>query len=892
MLRFVCYLAACRVALGKEDGSIASNPGDTTVIPGWHMQSSAIVTADMIELSKPDADVSSWYRVGSHSTVMAGLLENGVYNDTALFFSDNLETMVKDDFSVPWLYREEIFLSPRPAQNLFLETNGISSKADVYVNGHLLASEKILKGAYGGRKLDITALVNDGKNAILIKTYPTNYLRDFALGFVDWNPYPPDNGTGVWREVAIARTGVVSLSKPRIVTDYKGEPHSGPVKITINIVVSNNKLASISGRVEGTIKKPNGGVIPVSRGYNLSPRESKTISLTVTIKDPDIWWPKQWGSQPLYTLNLSTYAGFSGALSDRAEPRTFGIRHVVSYLSANNDTSFSINGHSFHVRGAGYSADMFLRFSTSKLEKQFSLMHDIGLNTVRLEGKQEHPGFYSLADRMGIMVMAGWECCDKWEGWTYNNDAAGEKWTEDDYVTARMQMRHEGALMQGHPSMLAFLVGSDYWPDERATKEYLKELRDVDWDVPIIASAAMRGWPQELGPSGMKMDGPYDWVPPNYWYGDQLGAAFGFGSELGAGVGTPELSSLTKFLTSSEINDLWTAPDKGHYHMSTSVSQFYDRSIYNKALYTRYGSPGSLKDYLLKAQISDYEATRSQYEAYSIRQSAERPASGLVYWMLNNAWPSLHWNLFDYYLKGAGSYYGAKTGSRSEHVAFEYASKNGDIWIINHTLEKHTTRVVNIDLISLDGKSLVSQTVTTSTEPIRSKYVASLREATTIGEPAFLRLVLKDEKGDILSRNVYWLAPTLDKLDWDDSTWYYTPVTSYANYTALFSLPPTNLSVVASDILASSPGKFETSVELKNKADVPAFFTRLELTNRKGQDILPAYWDDNYVTLWPGESLGLKLSWIGDKSDGALLRISGVNVADVRDLELGFADVS
>jgi exo-1,4-beta-D-glucosaminidase len=92
--------------------------------------------------------------------------------------------------------------------------------------------------------------------------------------------------------------------------------------------------------------------------------------------------------------------------------------------------------------------------------------------------------------------------------------------------------------------------------------------------------------------------------------------------------------------------------------MSTAVSQFHDRSIYNDGLYHRYGAPMSLEDYVLKAQMMDYEATRAQFEAYSAMWSAERPATGAVYWMLNNAWPSLHWNQFDYYLHPAGSYFG------------------------------------------------------------------------------------------------------------------------------------------------------------------------------------------------------------------------------------------
>ena len=76
-------------------------------------------------------------------------------------------------------------------------------------------------------------------------------------------------------------------------------------------------------------------------------------------------------------------------------------------------------------------------------------------------------------------------------------------------------MLHEAAMMQSHPSILAFLVGSDFWPDNRATKIYVDALNRMDWPNPIIASAGKLSYPALLGPSGMKMLGPYDWNSPN-----------------------------------------------------------------------------------------------------------------------------------------------------------------------------------------------------------------------------------------------------------------------------------------------------------------------------------------------------------------------------------------
>lgn len=138
--------------------------------------------------------------------------------------------------------------------------------------------------------------------------------------------------------------------------------------------------------------------------------------MTVRIEKPKVWWPAQWGSQPLYTVNVNATVG-KDQVSDVALPRRFGIRHVDSHVNSHNDTAFTVNGSPFLVLGGGYSPDLFLRFDATRVRNIFQYMLDMGLNTVRLEGKQEHPELYDLADEMGLMVIAGWECCDKWEGW-------------------------------------------------------------------------------------------------------------------------------------------------------------------------------------------------------------------------------------------------------------------------------------------------------------------------------------------------------------------------------------------------------------------------------------------------------------------------------------------
>ncbi|KAJ8076373.1 hypothetical protein PM082_000794 [Marasmius tenuissimus] len=867
-LRFAALSITSFFAFARSE-PLVSSPGHTAAVPKWHIQSSTKAGSNIAQLSQASYDASSWHSIGSHGTLMAGLLKSGMYNDEDLFFSDNLKQVDASQFAVPWFYRHTFTLRSRHATSHYhLNTHGITSRADIYLNGQLVAGNQTQAGAYAGQKYTITPFVKEGDNVLLIRVYPTDYNRDLALGFVDWNPYPPDNGTGIWRDVQVSQTGPVAISAPRIMTNFE-KPGVSSVEVTVKVDVQNVANGTVNGIVQGSIRGPKGSTVGgLYKGFELGGQKTTRLEFKATIQSPQIWWPKQWGDQPLYSVQLTVDA--SGQKSDVSEERKFGIRSVRSQLNPFNETTFYVNGQPFQVVGAGYTSDMFLRFSLSRLRTQFEYVQDMHHNTVRLEGKQEHPALFALADKLGLMVLPGWECCDKWEGWSYNDEGSGVVWTDPDYEIAKKSMTHEARMMQNHPSILGFLVGSDFWPDDRATSIYVDALKAADWQAPIISSASKRGFPQLLGPGGMKMEGPYDWVPPNYWYTDdgKVGSAGGFGSELGSGVGTPEKSSLVKFLTQSDMDDLWKNPKKGLYHMSTNVSQFFTREIYNDALWARYGAPQSLDDYLLKVQMADYEATRSEFEGYAAYWNAKRPATGLIYWMLNNAWPSLHWNLFDYYLKPAGSFYGAKIGSRIEHVAYDYS--NNTIYLINKSLKQSGSRTVSVSLLSTDGTVISEKSEQVTTEPNVSKKIANVDGLDKVQSVGLLKLVLTDG-GEVLSRNTYWVSKKLDVLDWDRSEWYYTPVTSYTSFEAL-----NNLTKATVDVKTVSASAERTAVTLENKSKVPAVFLRLEVVDSQGQDVLPVFWSDNYVTLWPGEKVELETRF--ETYGGARIKISGKNI--------------
>src|SRR6185503_16190926 len=117
----------------------------------------------------------------------------------------------------------------------------------------------------------------------------------------------------------------------------------------------------------------------------------------------------------------------------------------------------------------------------------------------------------------------------------------------------------------------------------------------------------------------------------------------------------------------------------------------------------------------------------------------------------------------------------------------------------------------------------------------------------------FLRLRLEDRSGQLLSSNFYWLSTKDDVLDWQKSTWYYTPTNSYADMTQLRQLPRVKLAVSGR---AVRKGDEEIAqIKVSNPGRNLAFFVHLQIKQgRTERSVLPVIWEDNYFSLMPGES--------------------------------------
>jgi exo-1,4-beta-D-glucosaminidase len=359
------------------------------------------------------------------------------------------------------------------------------------------------------------------------------------------------------------------------------------------------------------------------------------------------------------------------------------------------------------------------------------------------------------------------------------------------------------------------------------------------------------------GDSGVKMTGPYEYVAPGYWEQDTLaaqptrkqcnpggcGGAYGFNTETSVGPAVPPIESIRDMVGKDH---LWPIDDVWNYH--AGGGEFKTIQVFSDALANRYGKSGNAEDFAAKSQMQTYEGVRAMYEAYSRNKYQ---ATGVIQWMLNNGWPSMIWHLYDYYLRPGGGYFGAKRALEALHPVYGY--DDHAIWVVSSQYEdakglKLTTKIYNLDMTEKFSHEDSLDAAGDST----TKIFALPDSLADLSPVYFLVLRLTDSTGKLVGSNLYWLSTKAETIDWAKSTWWTTPTESFADYTALAQLPKVKLKV--SSRTERRGAESVTHVSLENSGKNLAFFVRIKLSKgAKGGEILPVIWEDNYISLLPGE---------------------------------------
>jgi len=932
----------------RDHALLPNSPSDTGASDisnlgsgGWEVQSSAVATQPGAQISTPGFNTSTWLPVtnddaGAPGTEIEALAQNGnCPGDTALqpvnqgtsspnsvFFSNNLQlcygSMSKigpdtvSQFSVPWWWRTDFTPNLAVGQTASLIVNGVVGSANVWVNGTEVATSSIVTGAYTRFTFNVTSLIRSGTNSLAIEVNPNDPSSMFTLDNVDWTQIPPDNNTGIQFPVQLQADGALAVGNSHV--NQSDTANLSSAALTVKTDVTNYTTAAQAATVTATITPPGTGTpITVTQNVTVPASTTQTVQFTpssfpsLTITGPRVWWPYQLGAQPLYTLGVSVA---QGATTYNTTTETFGIRTVTSSLVGSNAIepsgarAFKINGVPIVIRGGGWSPNLFLHYSAADTAKQIAIMKNMGVDAIRLEGHIMPNDWFQQMDAAGILVNGGFQCCDAWQ--------VGGSLTQAQLNVLQNSAQTIGTNLRNHPSVFSF-QWSDNQPSSQQESVSITGFTNADFypQNPLIASAEYKST-TTLGVSGEK-EGPYDWVPPDYWYDTthlgtdttvtNAGAAWGYDSEESAGDTVPTMDSLNRFMSASDLSNLWQNTKFNQYHANYEPHcrlgySFGTLCHFDAALSSRYGQWSSLAQYVEDAQAQEYEDTRAQFEAFIAHaNNTPLPSTGTIYWQMNKGWPSLLWNLYNSDGDQAGSYFGAQEANRSLHAI--YAFDTGTVTLDNLSNTTQAGLSVESKVYNLAGAVLDDQTASNlslTSQQVASNVLTPKVPATgsTPVQTYFVELLLK-QNGTLMDRNVYWLSTQPDVVNWGKSLG--SPVgtaSQYANLTGLQTLPASSITATSSTVNQAGPAGADraTTVTITNtSASTVAFLLRADVRRgtASGQELSgdnelqSSLWQNNDITLFPGESQTLTVTWNSADLQGAtaVVSVSGWNVPKI-----------
>jgi hypothetical protein len=884
----------------------------------FDLQSSALIKAKGEEISSTQykSDVY-WFPVKVPSTVLTGLVANKVYPDPYIGLNNMLIPDASDKFNKkynleqysflpddnnpwkkPYWYRT-IFKVPLADQGRHFQLifKGINYRAAVWVNGKQIADSTQMAGMFAEYSLDISKNIVPGKdNVLAVKIYPLDYpglpsteqleaLGDFfpnggptgdigknvtMLCSVGWDWIPPvrDRNIGLWLPVYLRTSGAVTISHPKLVTELPGLPDTSAAKLSLSLTLLNHNNADENGTLSVFISPENftGAAIKFSRSIAVQGSKSAAVDLNATntrefnISKPMLWWPNGNGKPNLYKIRLQ-YSGVSGVSDDTTF--IFGIRTVSTKAVNVNGfwrRDFYVNGKRIQLVGGAWVPDMMLNRDSTRYDYEMHLCRNANVNLVRIWGGGVTPcdEFFEAADRYGLLV---------WSDFWVTGDTQGEfKGSPDWPLEGNVFKKNVISTIyriRNHPSLLVWTGGNE----GHARKELYDFMRnsiiEYDGTRPFIPSSSgwarlpegwPGSWPDNL-PTGVYSGGPYTWQDPKSYYDKAIaGRDWVFKDE----TGIPSMVTwdmLPKVIPNLvwdnalpfPLNDMWG------YHDAASGNGHWE--WYYREMIRRYGEPQSMEDFCNKMQLMNAIGYQGIFEAAGHKLN---DIGGVMLWKINAAFPSVVWQVYDWFLQTNAGYYFMQNACEPLHIQLNLS--NMKVMILNRKYNTAPSLTAQVQVFDADSKSVFKEEAFFSLGPSEVKEATSL--ADVLGKTkgiVFVVLNLKNSAGKVVSHNVYWLS-------------------SDGDYKPINNLPDASVSVT---VLKSEKLKTETrwTIQVNNPGDKIAFFIRPQVMIGN-EEVLPSFWSGNYFTLAPGENKTLTVSCPDAKigSGKPNLKVSGWNV--------------
>jgi beta-mannosidase len=293
----------------------------------------------------------------------------------------------------PVLYRTTFEAdTPEPGQRAWLTFAGVFYQSDVWLDGEYVGDTE---GYFFDHTFEVTDAFTGQREhtlAVDVACAPEPDLsakRNLTGTFQHSDAMDPAaNPGGIWRPVVVDQTGPVRIRGLRVVTT-DATPEHAFVRCRAVLDAKDATTVDIVTRVGESASHTE--TTPVAAGDNI-------IEWSVTVEDPDLWWPRSLGEQPLYDVVVD--AVVDGRTSHRRTRRT-GLRSVQF-----RNWILSINGERLFVKGAlqGPARQALAAMGKDELRADVDRAVDAGLDLIRLQAHITQSEYYEAADEAGLMI--------------------------------------------------------------------------------------------------------------------------------------------------------------------------------------------------------------------------------------------------------------------------------------------------------------------------------------------------------------------------------------------------------------------------------------------------------------------------------------------------------
>lgn len=666
-------------------------------------------------------------------SVYKALIDEKIIDDP--FYRDNEKEAYKYS-EYDYVYKRSFVVDDELLKQevIVLKCEGLDTLAEIKVNNRPLAKTTNMHRTY---EFHVKDLLVEGENEIDITfSSPLKYIREkqkeaklwgvgdavdgyshirkahYMFGW-DWGPQLPD--MGIWREISIC-----SYSNAKFSDIYMTQIHKGNI-VTIDAKVAYQRLKEDKNLNIVVELKDTKGNKTLYKNFVCKNNES----IEIDIENPELWWPRGYGQQPLYEIEFSLFSGQT--LLDKKNYR-IGLRTITMKQEKDQygeSFEFNINGISIFAMGANYIPEdnILGRCNKEKTRKIIEDCIDANFNCIRVWGGGIYPEdyFFDLCDEYGLIV---------WQDLMY----ACSVYKVDDYFKEDCIKEAEDNVKRiRHHASLGLWCGNNEiesawldWGWDQKSKfktDYVKLFEIVLPEVVKNVDPNTFYW-RSSPSSGGNFDEPSsdDRGDKHYWdvwhglkpFEDFRQFYFRFASEFGF-QSFPCLKTVETF-TKEEDRNIFSYVMESHQKNGAANGKI----LYYLAQNFKY--PKDFESLLYVSQLLQGEAMK--YAVEHFRRNRGR-CMGAIYWQLNDCWPVASWSSIDSLGTWKALHYFAKRFFSPVLISVEDTEESYKVYVTNDTLQK-VQGTVNLTLRNNVKGVLLEKSIEVMLEPLSPNKVLEI----------------------------------------------------------------------------------------------------------------------------------------------------------------------